>query len=140
MNKRIPASDLNAGLRRIHRQGRKAFAKTRKATNATWLHEWRKKAKYLANAVVLLGDAPSTAVAATAKRAERIADWLGDDHDLFVLTQQLRFWPAATSKERLRSLIDDRRIRLQRKAFRCGKRLYAKKRRQAFKRDNSCSN
>ena len=54
------------------------------------LHEWRKKTKYLYNAVDLLEMPDGSRPAIVGKRADRLGDWLGEEHDLVVLSEALK--------------------------------------------------
>ena len=123
-------NDAAASLRKIYRQSRKAFAVAKRRPATAALHEWRKRTKYFANAVDVLGKhAPSRAVA-LAKDAARLGDWLGEEHDLAMLADAVRRDRRALTpraKARLRKAIDARRAKLQRKALRLGETLHAKK-------------
>ena len=123
-------NDVDESLRKIHRQWRKAFAVAKRRPAATILHEWRKRTKYFANAVDVLGKhAPSRAVA-LAKDAARLGDWLGEEHDLVVLAEAVRRERRALTpraKARLRKAINARRAKLQKKALRLGKALHTTK-------------
>ncbi len=123
-------NDAAASLRKIYRQSRKAFAVAKRRPATASLHEWRKRTKYFANAVDVLGKhAPSRAVA-LAKDAARLGDWLGEEHDLAMLADAVRRDRRALTpraKARLRKAIDARRAKLQRKALRLGETLHAKK-------------
>jgi CHAD domain-containing protein len=105
---------LEEGLRGIYRKGRRKFAKAGDRAGTEALHEWRKDVKYLLNALQLLGLAESK----PAKRAGRLAERLGEDHDLALLGRDA---PA------LHPTIEERRARLRKDALALGKKLYAKK-------------
>jgi CHAD domain-containing protein len=119
---RVDSSVLKEGLRRIYRKGQKTFRKAGKAGTPEALHEWRKQVKYLHDALDALhgADAGKTAARA-AKRADKLAGRLGDDHDLALLSQRE---PAA---KKLRKLIAARRGKLQKRAFALGEKLYGAK-------------
>lgn len=108
---------LGSGLRRIYRQGRKALARAEKKPTSEALHEWRKQVKYLANSLEMLG-APDRKAG---RRAVKLADRLGDDHDLAMLSR------GNLPGQKLRKRIDSRRRKLQRKAFVLGEELYGPK-------------
>jgi CHAD domain-containing protein len=112
---------LRAGVRRIYRQGKKSLADAKKAGTAEALHEWRKQVKYLHDAVEALQGAEGGEAAKVAKRADKLAQRLGDDHDLAVLSQRKR------APKKLRKLIAARRGKLQKRAFKLGRKLYGKK-------------
>jgi CHAD domain-containing protein len=117
----VDPSAMKEGLRRVYRKGRKAFRRAGKRRTAEALHEWRKQVKYLHDALAALdGDARGKA-AKIAKRADKLADRLGDDHDLAVLSQRRR------APKKLRKLIAGRRKKLQKRALRLGEKLYGRK-------------
>jgi CHAD domain-containing protein len=110
-----------AGARRVYKVGRKAHRKARRKHDAA-LHEWRKQAKYRLNQLELLKTVFNVKVTRLRRRAHKLAEALGDDHDLGMLIGKLR-----TYKARDRSVIkhiESRRCELQARAFRLGKRLY----------------
>ena len=116
---------LAEGMRRIYRKGRRALAEARKLRAPETLHEWRKQTKYLLNALETLHGAPQgkakKAVRRAGKRAKKVADRLGDDHDLNVLARKAR------APQRLQQVIERRREKLQARAFALGRKLYGRK-------------
>lgn len=117
---RRPAPEPRAlvkGLRRIYRKGRKALARAEENPTPEALHEWRKHVKYLANSLEILGAADPKA----GRRAAKLADRLGDDHDLAMLAA------GNLPGRKLRKRIDSRRRKLQKKAFALGESLYRPK-------------
>jgi CHAD domain-containing protein len=117
----VDSSVLEEGLRRIYRKGQKTFRKAGKAGTPEALHEWRKQVKYLHDALDALHGADAGRAARVAKRADKLAGRLGDDHDLAALSQSKR-----AAKE-LRKLIAARRGKLQKRAFALGEKLYGEK-------------
>lgn len=119
------------GLRRLYRKGRKAMVEAARTATPEVLHEWRKQVKYLLNAVDGVHDALRSGAEKISRRAHRLADRLGDDHDLAVLSEKLARSPYAPTgsktARRLRSVIARRRRKLQKRAFDLGRKLYAKK-------------
>jgi CHAD domain-containing protein len=109
------------GLERLYRKGRKAFAEAKKAGTPDALHEWRKQVKYLMNALAIACRSGGGKAAKLAARADKLAGWLGDDHDLAALSQQARELPP------LQALIERRRGKLRKRAFRLGRKLYGRK-------------
>jgi CHAD domain-containing protein len=126
-----PANDsLRRGVERIYRRGRKAFgrADSDSGSRDDLLHESRKQTKYLGKAIEVLGPVRGSDGAKRAKRAASIADTLGDDHDLAVLRERLRSRSRSDPTRRsLLSRIERRRRKLQKKASRQSRRLYAAK-------------
>jgi CHAD domain-containing protein len=109
------------GVRRIYGAGSKALSKARSRDDEA-LHEWRKQAKYLLNQLELLETVFDARLKKMRRRADDLADALGDDHDLGVLLAKLRRY-----KECDRGLVKElkaRRRRLQARALRIGQQLY----------------
>jgi CHAD domain-containing protein len=129
---------IGSGLRRIYRKVRKARAEAEADPTVERLHEWRKQVKYLLNAIDGLRSKRSNGngVKKTLKRADRLADLLGSDHELAMLASEIdqggRTW-AAVDPAVIRTLhrfIDCRRMKLQKRAFKSGRKLYDQKPRQ----------
>ena len=90
----LPAVDSEvasviAGVRRSYKAGRKAYSKARSNDDKA-LHEWRKQSKYLLNQLELIKMVFDAEIKRLRRRAERLAETLGDDHDLDVLTKRMR--------------------------------------------------
>ncbi len=105
---------LAEGLERIYARGRKAYRAARKTRSHEALHEWRKQVKYLLNARAILGDASRSQPA-------RLAERLGEDHDLHLLGRRLRLGPGA------RARMAARRAKLQEQALALGAKVYRRK-------------
>jgi len=121
--------ELLEGVERTYRRGRKAFGRARQSPTVADLHEWRKRAKDLLYQTSLLEAAWPAVIEAYAEQAHRLSDLLGDDHDLAMLVATLRDagGPAgqvAVPADAVIELAEQRRLRLERKAFRLGARLY----------------
>lgn len=127
----IHSETIGTGLRRIYRKGSKARAEAETARTPEALHEWRKQVKYLLNAADALQLSQKGDVAKTLKRADDLADCLGNDHDLAMLSQETArgaYAPVdADVIKMLHALINRRRAKLQKRAFGLGKRLYDRK-------------
>lgn len=122
-------SAIESGLLRSYRQGRGAFARVQREPSLEDLHAWRKRVKDLWYQERLLAPACGPAVRGQAKDAHRLAELLGDDHDLGVLRQTLTggHIEAAIDLDAVVRLIDHRRAELQTEAVQIGKRIYAEK-------------
>ena len=112
------AKPLSKGMRRIYRKGRRALAEARTRPSPEALHEWRKQAKYLLNALETLYGARKGRTGKAARRLRRLAERLGDDHDLDALARHVR------RPGLLQAAIMRRRAGLQKKAFALGRKLY----------------
>jgi CHAD domain-containing protein len=128
-------SAIESGLLRSYRQGRDAFAGARGEASLEDLHAWRKRVKDLWYQERLLTPICGPATRGQAKDAHRLADLLGDDHDLGVLRQTLTrgHIGVAVDLDAIVTLIDHRRGELQAEAIHIGQRIYAEKP-KAFRR------
>jgi CHAD domain-containing protein len=119
------------GLRHAFKVGRKAFRRARDRCTDERLHEWRKQTKYFGSQLEILEPFGPKSFAKKRKSANRLADALGDDHDLAVLAGRIRrFNVDAKGLDRnegaaeLLGPLTRRREKLQRRAFRLGARLF----------------
>lgn len=118
---------LESGLLRSYRQGQKAFARAQHQPSLEDLHAWRKRVKDLWYQNRLLAPICGPAVRGQAKDAHRLADLLGDDHDLGVLRKTLTHdhLDVAVDLDAVVRLVDHRRAELQTEALHIGERVYA---------------
>ncbi len=128
---RLDQATPGTGLERAFKSGRKAFARARKRPTDERLHEWRKQTKYLANQLEIVLPLLPRRLAKSCKRSSRLAERLGEDHDLALLGDKIFHYakgPYAASRNdavaELISRLACRRKALQRKAYRLGRRLY----------------
>ena len=128
-------ASLYKGLQRIYKQGRAAFTTACADPTNERLHEWRKQVKYLGQSMEVWKAHDATGVKRLVKRADKLADLLGDDHDLAVFAERLEqldsphpIRPAITRD------IAGRRIHLRKKALKKGHRFFKAKPR-AFVRE-----
>jgi CHAD domain-containing protein len=119
---------IGAGLKRIYDKGRKAMAAAQSSRSIEDLHEWRKQVKYLWHQLQVLDPMWPGLIGELADQAHKLANYLGDDHDLAVLRGKVLAhqdaFPEAAGREALLALVDRCRDRLQEKAFLLGKRIY----------------
>jgi CHAD domain-containing protein len=119
---------IGAGLTRVYGKGRQALEASRVKRSAENLHEWRKQVKYLWHELQLLEPLWPALIGELADQAHKLADYLGDDHDLAVLREKIiehkDAFPDAASRSALIALIDRCRVELQDKAFVLGSRIY----------------
>jgi CHAD domain-containing protein len=130
----LPPSGLNAarpveGLKRAYKKAREAGERAHEERTDDRLHEWRKQTKYLDNQLDILMPWRPRRFAKSRKRAHKLADRLGDDHDLAMLEQRIGeiAGPHAAQADGAGALLTRlrrRRRKLQRRAFRLGRRLY----------------
>ena len=111
-------------MKRVYRNGRDAFAVAQDDPSQEHLHEWRKQVKYLWHQLQVLQPIQLGQLTALADQAHALADALGDDHDLAVLSHKFleepdRF-PDRATMHTLADLIARRRALLQEQAMTLG--------------------
>jgi CHAD domain-containing protein len=121
---------LVAGVRRVYRRGRRAFRKAQEQPDPESLHELRKRAKDLWHVAQIMRPAASKRMRKVARRAHKLADALGDGHDLTVLRaaaadRELTLRPGESLL--LGTIVDERQEELRREALERGRRLYSPK-------------
>jgi CHAD domain-containing protein len=117
---------IGAGLRRIYRHGRKLMKVADSRDNED-LHDWRKQVKYLWHQLQILEPAWPGPLAELASQTHKLADHLGDDHDLAVLRTKItshRDVFEGKACDALIAVLDRRRKQLQNKAFKLGARIF----------------
>jgi CHAD domain-containing protein len=142
-NEREDIRAVEPALRRLYRRGRRRY---RRASNgngdrAAAMHAWRKSVKDLRYAAeALRRGQPASDVrsgGALARRADRLGELLGAEHDLVVLAQRVRAesddFPAGSRRALLKA-IDRRRKRMRRRALRDGASLYGPRPRKLVRR------
>jgi CHAD domain-containing protein len=122
-------SGLQDGLRRSYRDGRAAFERAQDHRAADDWHQWRKRVKDLWYQQRLLSAVAGPACAGQAKDAHRLADLLGDDHDLVVLREALTGEGSHTAADldAVLGLVNHRQQELRQQALQLGARVYAEK-------------
>jgi CHAD domain-containing protein len=122
---------IGPGLKRIYNNGRRAMAVAHSSRTMEDLHVWRKQVKYLWHQLQILDPMWPGLIGELADQAHKLANYLGDDHDLAVLRGKVLahpdVFPDAADREALLALVDRCRDRLQEKAFLLGKRTYEEK-------------
>jgi CHAD domain-containing protein len=127
---------LASGLARMQRRGRRAYKAAKKDSSTEHLHELRKRTKDLWHAAEILRSADPKRMDRLAKDAHKLADLLGDDHDLATLGEAAERHRATLTPDelaRLDALITESRGHLQGKALRRARKLYATKPRKLAK-------
>jgi CHAD domain-containing protein len=122
------ATVIDKGLRRIYRRGRRALDMARSKQSPLNLHELRKQAKYLRNAID--GEGIPVRHPRDAKKFNILADWLGEYHDLDVLltiADRDKTPLKDNARKSLVAAIKRREDKLQRRSLRLAKRLFARK-------------
>jgi CHAD domain-containing protein len=117
---------IGSGLERLYRQGHRALRTARRRQDVEALHEWRKRVKDLRYAAEALD---AKRLRRVARRADRVGETLGEEHDLALLARAVRsgrrhFVGERKTRRAMRKLIARRRRKLRRRALRDGERLY----------------
>lgn len=125
---------LSPGLRRVYREGRHRYARCARADGSDEqdVHDWRKRVKSLYYALDMLGAKKAKGARRATRRADRLGDLLGSEHDLWMLCAYVEAHPEAfgtgtAAKDELLRLIEQRRRRLRKRALSLGARLYKRK-------------
>lgn len=120
--------ELRRAIRRSYKRARRSYQDAREAPAPTRLHQWRKRVKELWFHIRLLRRVCPALMAELAQDYEVLGEFLGDDHDLFVLKTTLEERREAlqhdAAAETLSKLIDLRREELLDAAFDLGERLH----------------
>ena len=113
------------GLERTYRRGRCDFRAARAEPTVEALHEWRKRVKDLWYQHTVLRMLWPPVMQAVGDEAHKLANRLGDDHDLAMLAD----WVSthAEGGPEFFEAVEERRSELQGEAFALGERLYADK-------------
>jgi len=116
------------GVLRTYRRGRRAMREAEAEPGEESFHRWRKRAKDLWYLLRILRPSWPELLGPSAEQAHRLADLLGDHHDLAVLREDLagRHFSAEDS-EAFAAAIVGREDELAEAAFELGHRLYAEK-------------
>lgn len=122
---------LGTGLKCSYGNGRKAWKLALAAPTPENLHDWRKRVKELGYQLGLFCPMWPEQLEAAQRELKALGQYLGDDHDLFMLTQAVQDrCPAKESRgelELLCGLIAQRQDELRRQALALGARFYAEK-------------
>ena len=122
---------LSPGLRRTYRRGRKARVPAYRQTTPEHFHEWRKCVKNHWYHVRLLQKTWPDLMQGYGQALKRLAELLGDDHDLTVFRQTLSAQSEAFGKDAdiqvLLGLSEQRQTELRLRAKTLGQRIFAEK-------------
>ncbi|GHC25754.1 CHAD domain-containing protein [Kushneria pakistanensis] len=122
---------LREGMAETCRRARQAMKQAEGADDEVYFHEWRKQVKYHRHHCELLVNVWKAPMEARAKEVHRLADLLGEEHDLAMLALALGDPEAAAQgqdkAETLLEMIAKRRVTLQGEALLLGRRLFAEK-------------
>lgn len=132
---------LAPGLTRVYREGRRRFARVKheRARDPEHVHDWRKRVKALYYALEMIGGLQAEGARRATRRAERLGDLLGEEHDLWMLRVYVEghkdaFGEDSNAHGELLKLCERRRKRLRKRALRLGAKLYKRKPRAFMRR------
>jgi CHAD domain-containing protein len=130
----IDFDTISPGLQRVYREGRRRYVRCAREQghNEQDVHDWRKRVKSLYYALDMLGAKKVKGARRVTRRADRLGDLLGSEHDLWMLCAYVEEHPEAfgtdrTAKDELLKLIERRRRHLRKRALSLGARLYKRK-------------
>lgn len=118
---------IAGGLRHIYAQMRASEAAAAGHPTAINFHEWRKQTKYHASQLALLRPVAPEIIEGYRKIADKLAETLGDHHDLDVLRAAAAAVKDDSTARPLFKAIEQRDRRLGSKAFRLGDELAAER-------------
>jgi CHAD domain-containing protein len=121
---RLDECPISEGLGRVYKAGRRAFRRVKDQGTDGRLHEWRKQVKYLLDQIDVARRLGAAKLKKRGKHSQRLADVLGEDHDLAVLNARIAAFADRGVGHRFALRIEKRRSVLQREAHHLGKRLY----------------
>jgi len=122
---------IGPGLHRSYREGRQGYDLARRSETPRHFHQWRKRAKDLFYQIGLLRRIWPEQMCAAQAELEQLTEYLGNDHDLFLLTEasslkrfRKKAGPAAAA---LQALVDARQRELRAQALTLGAKFYEEK-------------
>lgn len=122
---------LAHGLEERYRRGRRAMAAAQKDGTAENYHEWRKRVKDHWYHVRLLESLWTDVMQAQERSLHDLETWLGDDHNLVVLSARLEEEPEKYGEEKavglLLMLLKQEQKELREKSMSLGERVYERK-------------
>jgi hypothetical protein len=125
----LSRADPAKAVKRAYRTSRRAMAIAARQRSRDGLHEWRKQVKYFTSQLKSLAPVMRKGLDKARKKSNRLADCLGHDHDLALLhdkiIQHRQGGPADAQVNALLNRLAERRAKLQRKAYRRGRKLFA---------------
>lgn len=130
----IDFATLAPGLERIYREGRRRYKRCARTGGCEEqdVHDWRKRVKSLYYALDMLGAKKAKGARRPTRRANRLGDLLGAEHDLWMLCVYVEGHPEAfgadtLARTELLKRIERRRRRQRKRALALGAGLYRRK-------------
>ena len=120
---------VGPGLKATHARGRREMVAAYKSPSPAHFHLWRKRVKYLKHQMEILTPMWPEVMIGMAITLDRIADLLGQDHDLAELLQLLAdrpdLCPNPMERSLMNALAEQRRSDLQTASRILGRRIYS---------------
>jgi CHAD domain-containing protein len=130
----LERASVGAAVAKVFRAGSRALAEARRRPSDEHLHELRKQAKYLCHQMEFILEIGGRRVARMRSQSDRLAECLGEDHDLAMLNRRVAQIAAAAGLALDAAMVEPwvrrilrRRALLLRDALALGKRLYARR-------------
>lgn len=121
-------ADVACGVGQTYGRGVKAFQAALRTHTPEDLHEWRKRAKDLWYQLRILRPVQEEAITALADRMKQLGQLLGDDHDMFMVAEAAKTAELNCRElEAITGLVERSRARLQKEAFKLGRRTFGEK-------------
>jgi len=120
-------SSVGAGLSRSYRDGRRRMKQARSRPCPEAVHAWRKRVKDLWYQLRILQGVWPEPVGEMSEQAHRLAELLGDHHDLTLLREDLARRSVLGEREALGGVIERRQQELFEAALDLGARLFAER-------------
>ncbi len=116
---------LVAGFHRSQRELRKSWKRARKEGSPEALHDWRKRVKDQSAQLRLFRNIVPATLKALRDDAKETAEYLGEEHDLWMLSNRLSeiTIPPRKARDLLLKTVGERRAVLRREAFELGERF-----------------
>ena len=119
------------GIKHSYRNGRRAYREARAGERPEQFHEWRKRVKDLWHQVGLLCRIWPEQMGAVKTELKSLSKWLGDDHDLSMLTEPSLFkrlrHAAEDEAQVLKAVAQRRQSELRLRSLALGARFYEEK-------------
>lgn len=121
-------STLEKSLRRVYKRGYLGLEVCEQTPDVHDWHNWRKRVKYLWHQLQMLNELWPEMLTPHGDELHRLSDFLGDDHDLFVLWEMIDakslHYRSHKTRQGMKEIIEDYRLHLQGEALYLGKKLY----------------
>lgn len=125
---------VKPGLKKTYKRSWQAMIRALKDGSDEAMHEWRKRVKYQRHHLEILRKSGKEFMNPLVHKAQALSDVLGQHHDLTVLKELAKGEMSDSLKrnerEMLLALVAERQQKLQKKAAKVGRLLYAKKGRE----------